>query len=47
MVNQFIVNMLIRKIKEGEINPNTSEAFKVEDIKIQEYQDAVQETITT
>lgn len=43
MINQFIVNMLIRKITSGEINPNTGKAFKVEDIKIVEYQNAVQE----
>ncbi|GFZ30720.1 hypothetical protein CSC2_12460 [Clostridium zeae] len=42
MVNQIYVDMLVRKIKNGEINPTTNEFFKIEDIKIKEYQDAVQ-----
>lgn len=42
MVNPIIVNMLVKKIQTGEINPNTGEPFKLEDIKIQEYRDAVQ-----
>ncbi|SKC82881.1 hypothetical protein [Maledivibacter halophilus] len=45
MIKQIIVDMLVRKIKNQEINPNTGEAFKVEDIKVAEYQNAVQEII--
>ena len=41
MVVVSVVDMLVRKIKAGEINPSTGQPFKVEDIKIQGYRDAV------
>lgn len=41
MVNPILVNMLVRKIQSGETNTKTGEVFKVEDILMQEYKDAV------
>lgn len=46
MVQQNLVDMLVRKITNGEINPKTGEPFKLEDIKLQEYTDAVQALLT-
>lgn len=42
MIKQYIVDILVKKIKNQEINPNTGESFKLEDIKIQEYKDVVE-----
>lgn len=42
MVNTIMVDMLVNKIRTGEINPNTNEAFKMEDIKNVEYKAAVE-----
>lgn len=42
MVNPILVDILARKIKNAEINPNTNEPFKVYDIKIDEYKTAVE-----
>lgn len=42
MVNTIMVDMLVNKIRTGEINPNTNEPFKLEDIKNAEYKTAVE-----
>lgn len=42
MVNPILLEMLINKINSGEINPNTNEAFKVDDIKNAEYKTVVE-----
>jgi hypothetical protein len=42
MINLIYVDMLVNKIRTGEINPTTGEIFKVEDIKIAEYKTAVE-----
>jgi len=42
MVNPILVEILINKINSGEINPNTNEAFNVDDIKNVEYKTAVE-----
>jgi len=47
MVNIIMVNMLVNKIRTGEINPNTDEAFKLEDIKNTEYKSAVEAKLST
>lgn len=44
-INQKIVDILVHKIKDGCINPRTREPYKIDDIKIQEYRDAVQENL--
>lgn len=41
MVNQDYVNWLISFIKNGTINTKTNLPFSINDIKIQEYKDAV------
>lgn len=33
MINTIMVDMLVNKIRPGEINPNTGEPFKLENIK--------------
>lgn len=45
MVNKIIVDMLVRKIKTGEINPNTGQAFKLEDIKLPEYKTEIEKIL--
>lgn len=47
MVNVIMVDMLVNKIRTGEINPNTCEAFKLEDIKNTEYKTAVEAKLST
>ncbi|MCT8975482.1 hypothetical protein N4T77_02610 [Clostridium sp. CX1] len=47
MINQEYVNWLVDRIKSGKINPQTGEAFKLEDIKIQEYRDEVEAQLTS
>ena len=42
MINQKIVDILVGRIKNNGINPATGEVMKLEDIKLQEYRDAVQ-----
>jgi hypothetical protein len=42
LTNNILVEILVRKIKNKEINPNTSQPFSINDIKIQEYKDIVQ-----
>ncbi|AGF54806.1 hypothetical protein HMT_42 [Clostridium phage HM T] len=42
MINQIYVEMLVNKILTKEINPNTGDLFKIEDIKIAEYKTAVE-----
>ena len=46
MVEQFIVNLLVSKIKSGAINPKTGQPFQLDDIKIIDYRDAVQQALT-
>lgn len=41
-MNQYVIELLVRKIKTGEVNPKTNSPFKLDDIKIQEYKEAVQ-----
>ena len=38
MINQTLVDILVRRIRESGINPATGEVMKLEDIKIEEYQ---------
>ena len=45
MVNSIMVNMLVRKIQAGEINPSTGQAFRLEDIKLQEYKSEVEKIL--
>lgn len=47
MVNVIMVDMLVNKIRTGEINPNTNEAFKLDDIKNLEYKNAVEAKLST
>ena len=42
MVNPILIEILINKINSGEINSNTNEAFKVDDIKNSEYKTAIE-----
>ena len=37
MINQTLLNILINRIRNGGINPATSEVMILEDIKIEEY----------
>ena len=47
MVNTILVEILINKIISSEINPNTNETFKLEDIKNAEYKNAVEAKLNT
>jgi len=47
MVNDILVAILVNKIVSGEINPNTGEAFKNDDIKNAEYKSAVESKLNT
>lgn len=42
MINQAIVDILVSRIRNGGINPVTGQPMQLEDIKIQEYRDAVE-----
>ena len=42
MVDQILVDILVNKIRIGDINPSTNEPFKVGDIKIAEYKTVVE-----
>ena len=42
MLNQYIVEILVRRIKNGEINPITGLPMTVEDIKLIEYKTEVE-----
>lgn len=46
MINQDYVNWLVSWIKNGIMNIKTGQPFTIEDIKIQEYKDAVQAQLT-
>ncbi|WP_181870586.1 hypothetical protein [Hafnia paralvei] len=46
MINQDYVNWLVNFIKDGTINIKTGEPFNLEDIKNQEYKNAVQAQLT-
>ena len=41
MINEIYVEMLATKIQTKEINPNTNEAFKIEDILKEEYKEPI------
>lgn len=41
MINNIYVEMLATKIFMKEINPNTKEGFKIEDIKREEYKQPI------
>lgn len=45
MISNIFVEMLAIKIKNKEINPNTGEEFKIEDIKKEEYRNPILEKI--
>ena len=47
MVNQDIVNWLVDRIINRKINPQTGLPFKLEDIKVQEYKEAVNLKLTS
>ncbi len=47
MINQSYVNWLVSWIKNGTVNIKTGQPFTIDDIKIQEYKDAVQAQFTT
>lgn len=47
MVNVIMVDMLVNKIRTGEINPNTNEPFRLEDIKNVEYKSVVEAKLWT
>lgn len=47
MVNQAIVDILVKRISSRGINPVTGQPIKLEDIKIQEYRDAVEAILNT
>lgn len=42
MVKQYLVDILVKKIKTQEINPKTGQPFKTEDILVAEYKVAVE-----
>ena len=42
MLNQYIVDILVRRIKNGEINPITGLVMTLEDIKLIEYKNEVE-----
>lgn len=42
MLNEMVVDILVRRIKSGGINPKTGNAMVLGDILIQEYRDEVQ-----
>lgn len=46
MINQDYVNWLVYFVKNNTINIKTSQPFTIDDIKIQEYKDAVQAQLT-
>ncbi|WP_338433466.1 hypothetical protein [Clostridium tyrobutyricum] len=45
MVNNILVEILVNKIRNKEINPNTNKPFCIEDIKIQEYEEVVRQDL--
>lgn len=45
VIKQYLVDMLVRKIKTQEINPKTGQPFKTEDILIAEYKVAVENAL--
>lgn len=45
MVNNIYVEMIANKIFLKEINPNTNEEFKIEDIKKEEYKQPILDKI--
>ena len=46
MFDQLIVDILVRRIKEGGLNPKTGEPMKLEDIISEPYRVAVAEVIS-
>ena len=47
MILPTLVDMLVRKIQTGEINPVTGQAFTVEDIKLIEYKTEVERILAS
>lgn len=47
MVNQIIVDILVKRIQQGWINPKTNLPLAVGDILISDYQTAVQDVLAT
>lgn len=41
MINQYVIDILVKRIRDGGVNPVTGQPMTVDDIKIQEYKDAV------
>lgn len=41
-MNQLIIEILVRRIRNGEPNPATGEPMKLEDIKLPEYKEEVE-----
>jgi len=45
LIKQYLVDILVKKIRTREINPKTGETFKTEDILISEYKTAVENAL--
>ena len=45
IIKQYLVDILVKKIRTQEINPKTGEPFKTEDILIPEYKTAVENAL--
>lgn len=45
IIKQYLVDILVKKIRTQEINPKTGEPFKVDDILIAEYRTAVENAL--
>lgn len=45
MAKQYIIDILVKKIRNQEVNPITNEIFKLEDIKINEYKEVVRQSL--
>lgn len=46
-MNQLIIDILVRRIKNGEPNPVTDEPMKLEDIKLPEYKVEVERILNS
>lgn len=46
MLNQYIIDILVRRIKNGEINPVTELPMEIKDIKLSEYKTEVERILT-
>jgi len=45
VVKQYLVDILVKKIRTQEVNPKTGEPYKTEDILIAEYKVAVENAL--